>query len=107
MPPFCPLSSRMNQVSPSRCCHFHGIVVWPGSAPMSIKPAEPKRLKRVACPGARRNLSSPRGEILTTLRIRSLGREAAANALISERLNHWKAAMRERGAPGLPLARQS
>ncbi|KAK9822629.1 hypothetical protein WJX81_000355 [Elliptochloris bilobata] len=47
--------------------------------------------------GARRNPSSPRGEISTTLKIRSLGREAAANELISERLNHWKAAMRERG----------
>ena len=46
----------------------------------------------------RRNPSSPRGEISTTLKIRSLGREAAANELISERLNHWKAVMRERGA---------
>ena len=55
----------------------------------------------------RRNPSSPRGEISTTLKIRSLGREAAANELISERLNHWKAVMRERGADGLPHAKQS
>ncbi len=52
-----------------------------------------------AAPGARRNPSSPRGELLTTAKIRSLGREAAANELICERLNHWKAVMRERGAP--------
>jgi hypothetical protein len=55
-----------------------------------------------APPGARRNPSSPRGELLTTAKIRSLGREAAANELICERLNHWKAVMRERGAPRPP-----
>ena len=33
----------------------------------------------------------------TTQKIRSIGREARVNQLISERLEHWKAAMRERG----------
>lgn len=42
--------------------------------------------------------SSPRTSISTTQKIRSIGREARVNELISERLDHWKAAMRERGA---------
>lgn len=33
----------------------------------------------------------------TTQKIRSIGREARVNELISERLEHWKATMRERG----------
>ncbi len=45
--------------------------------------------------------SSPRTSISTTQKIRSIGREARVNELISERLGHWKAAMRERGADPL------
>ena len=33
----------------------------------------------------------------TTQKIRSIGREARVNELISERLERWKATMRERG----------
>ena len=39
----------------------------------------------------------------TTQKIRSIGREARVNQLISERLEHWKAAMRERGALSLSV----
>ena len=41
--------------------------------------------------------TSPRSAMSTTQKIRSIGREARVNQLISERLEHWKAAMRERG----------
>ena len=41
---------------------------------------------------------SPRESISTTQKIRSIGREARVNELISERLDHWKALLRVRGA---------
>lgn len=40
----------------------------------------------------------------TTQKIRSIGREARVNQLISERLEHWKAAMRERGIHLVPCS---
>jgi len=51
--------------------------------------------------------SSPRSAMHTTLKIRSIGREARVNELISERLEHWKQAMRDRGIHPLssPCAR--
>ena len=48
--------------------------------------------------GPRWEPTSPRSSMTTTQKIRSIGREARVNQLISERLEHWKAAMRERGA---------
>ena len=47
--------------------------------------------------GPRWEPTSPRSSMSTTQKIRSIGREARVNQLISERLEHWKAAMRERG----------
>ena len=47
--------------------------------------------------GSRRASSSPSQVVSTTQKIRSIGREARQNQLISERLSHWKADMRERG----------
>ena len=49
--------------------------------------------------GPRWEPTSPRSSMSTTQKIRSIGREARVNQLISERLEHWKAAMRERGKP--------
>ena len=48
--------------------------------------------------GPRWEPTSPRSSMSTTQKIRSIGREARVNQLISERLEHWKASMRERGA---------
>ena len=50
-----------------------------------------------AAGGPRWEPESPRRSISTTQKIRSIGREARVNQLISERLEHWKARMRERG----------
>lgn len=50
-----------------------------------------------AAGGPRWEPESPRRSISTTQKIRSIGREARVNQLISERLEHWKAHMRERG----------
>lgn len=52
--------------------------------------------------GPRWEPTSPRSSMSTTQKIRSIGREARVNELIRERLEHWKAAMRERG-PSLAL----
>ena len=52
----------------------------------------------VSAGGPRWEPTSPRSSMSTTQKIRSIGREARVNQLISERLEHWKAAMRERGA---------
>ena len=49
--------------------------------------------------GSRWGATSPTQQtISTTQKIRSIGREARQNQLISERLNEWKATMRERGS---------
>lgn len=48
--------------------------------------------------GPRWEPTSPRSSMSTTQKIRAIGREARVNQLISERLDYWKAAMRERGA---------
>ncbi len=50
-----------------------------------------------AAGGPRWEPESPRRSISTTQKIRSIGREARVNQLISERLKYWKAHMRERG----------
>ena len=54
--------------------------------------------RSVSAGGPRWEPTSPRSSMSTTQKIRSIGREARVNQLISERLEHWKAAMRERGA---------
>ena len=49
--------------------------------------------------GSRWGATSPTQQtISTTQKIKSIGREARQNQLISERLSEWKATMRERGS---------
>ncbi|CAL8468092.1 g7631 [Coccomyxa elongata] len=78
----------------------------PGTRPTTPPSASPGPTVHITPPpipshitpgGTRWGASSPRTSISTTQKIRSIGREARVNELISERLDHWKAAMRERG----------
>ena len=61
---------------------------------------------------AERNLPSPGKTASTTMKIRSINREARRNDRIRDRLNQWKSIMREKGelfllsSSELPLARR-
>ncbi|EIE20699.1 hypothetical protein COCSUDRAFT_57268 [Coccomyxa subellipsoidea C-169] len=70
----------------------------PSASPISsVHITNPPTASHLTPGGARWGPSSPRTSISTTQKIRSIGREARVNELISERLDHWKAAMRKRG----------